>query len=453
VFQCTVRSTLLDAETSHSWPESRPVLEHAVLIGARDIRSHERRGVLWITHDLQHIPVLNCPAIGVHLEDDDIGDAGVVRVIAEEVEEVDVSEDVIADCSRTFLSISRSNAGFTSASTFRCSGRIYRKPLVCVKYFVGLKPIPKRYTHGMELRHLRYFVAVAEEQSITRAAARLYISQPPLSRQIRDLENELGVKLFDRSARAIRLTETGQIFLHEARSVLQRTDEATDSIKAFALGKRGRINIGYAAPSTVELLTRILRLFRETHPQIGVHLVELTQRGLAQALRERSIDAALIVSISPKDFAGFTVKELRSYPVRVVFDRKHRFAKMREVPLSELADEPIVTLSSKENPEARAGLLKILAPVTKTPNIVEEYDDVMSRIAAVVAGRGVTLDFQSLEAVAGQRLLFRPLKPSPPPLPIAIAYRPDGLSKATAAFIGAARAIKTKPSVEPVLRA
>jgi LysR family transcriptional regulator, benzoate and cis,cis-muconate-responsive activator of ben and cat genes len=304
----------------------------------------------------------------------------------------------------------------------------------------------------MELRHLKYFVAVAEEQSITRAAARLYISQPPLSRQIRDLENELGVKLFDRTARTIQLTETGQIFLHEARCVLERADQATDSIKAFALGKRGRIKIGYAAPSTVELLPYILRLFRETHPQIGVQLAALTQRELAQGLRERTVDAALIVSISPKDFAGFTIKELTSYPVRVVFDRKHRFAKMREVPLTELVDEPIITLSSKENPEARAGLLKILAPVTKSPNIVEEYDDVMSRIAAVAAGRGVTLDFQSLAAVAGRRLLYRPLRPSPPPLPIAIAYRADSLSKATAAFVAAARAIRPKVSAEPVLR-
>jgi DNA-binding transcriptional LysR family regulator len=305
----------------------------------------------------------------------------------------------------------------------------------------------------MELRHLRYFVAVAEEQNITRAAARLYVSQPPLSRQIRDLESELGVKLFDRSARAIRLTEAGKIFLNEARSTLQRADEAVDSIKAFALGRRGRVRIGYAVSATVALLPRILRLFRQTHPQIGVDLLELSHRGMLRGLQERALDAALIVSISPQEFSGFAIKELGSYPVRVVFNKKHPFAKMREVPLSNLADEPIITLNRKENPEARAGLLKILAPATRSPNIVEEYDGVMSRIAAVEAGRGVMLDFQSLSAIAGQRLLFRPLKPAPPPLPIAIAYRPDGISKAVAAFVAAAKEVKTKQCPEPVLRA
>jgi LysR family transcriptional regulator, benzoate and cis,cis-muconate-responsive activator of ben and cat genes len=305
----------------------------------------------------------------------------------------------------------------------------------------------------MELRHLRYFVAVAEEQNITRAAARLFVSQPPLSRQIRDLECELGVKLFDRSARAVCLTEAGKIFLSEARSTLERADEAIDAIKAFALGGRGRVRLGYAASPTVELLPRVLRLFRQTHPQIGVDLLELSHRGMARGLQERTLDAALIVSISPQEFAGFAIKDLGSYPVRVAFNKKHRFARLREVPLSDLAKEPIITLSRKENPEARAGLLKILAPATNSPNIVEEYDGVMSRIAAVDAGRGVMLDFQSLSAIAGQRLLFRPLKPAPPPLPIAIAYRPNGISKVVAAFVAAARAVKMGQSPEPVLRA
>src|SRR3954452_4122376 len=107
--------------------------------------------------------------------------------------------------------------------------------------------MPIKYAgFSMELRHLRYFVAAAEEQNITRAAARLHVSQPPLSRQIHDLEHELGVQLFERTAKSIRLTEAGRVFLTEARAVLQRADQAAQTVKAIGSGLSGELNIGYA---------------------------------------------------------------------------------------------------------------------------------------------------------------------------------------------------------------
>src|SRR5881296_1286221 len=111
----------------------------------------------------------------------------------------------------------------------------------------------------MELRHLRYFVAVAEEQNVTRAARRLHVSQPPSSRQIRDLEDELGVALFDHGAKAVWLTEAGRVFLTEARAALQRVDDAVHMAKAVASGQRGEIHVGYAPSLAVELLPEALR--------------------------------------------------------------------------------------------------------------------------------------------------------------------------------------------------
>src|SRR5579863_8810071 len=133
-------------------------------------------------------------------------------------------------------------------------------------YFVGACAYSGGIVLLMELRHLRYFVAVAEEQNVSRAAKRLHVSQPPLSRQIRNLEDELGIALFDHSANALRLTEAGHAFLGEARNILQRVGEAVAAAKDVARGKRGEIHVGYAPSLTVELLPRALGYFRESNP-------------------------------------------------------------------------------------------------------------------------------------------------------------------------------------------
>ena len=124
----------------------------------------------------------------------------------------------------------------------------------------------------MELRHLRYFVAVAEEQNVSLAAQRLHVSRPPRSRQIRDLEAELGLALFEHSAKAIRLTEAGKIFLLEARAVLQRAEDAVALTKSVANQKRGQVHVGYSMPASGEILPRALRAFQRANPQARVDL-------------------------------------------------------------------------------------------------------------------------------------------------------------------------------------
>src|SRR5437016_14680553 len=114
----------------------------------------------------------------------------------------------------------------------------------------------------MELRHLRYFVAVAEAENVSRAALKLHVSQPGLSRQIRDLEEELGFLLFERSAKSVRLTEAGRVFLTEARAVLQRVEDAVKAARAVAAGGRGELNVGYAPSLTARILPATLRAFQ-----------------------------------------------------------------------------------------------------------------------------------------------------------------------------------------------
>jgi len=135
----------------------------------------------------------------------------------------------------------------------------------------------------MELRHLRYFVAVAEAENVTRAALKLHVSQPGISRQIRDLEEEIGFQLFERSAQSLRLTAAGTVFLAEARAVLQRAEEAVARARAVAGGISGQLNLGYAPSLTVQLLPPALRRFQEQFPQVRVALHDLsTEEMLAQ---------------------------------------------------------------------------------------------------------------------------------------------------------------------------
>ncbi len=305
----------------------------------------------------------------------------------------------------------------------------------------------------MELRHLRYFVAVAEEQNFTRAAARLNVSQPPLSRQIRDLEFELGVELFNRKAKSVRLTGPGKIFFVEAREVLKRADDAVDLIKDVAHGKRGRVKVGFAASPSAEILPKALRLFHRNNPKVSVDINAMSTQGMLCGLREGTLDAALIVSISPQDFEGLTMHELVRYSVIIAINKRHRFARMKEVHLRDVAAEPLLTFTRKDYPEAHAGLAKILEPYTPTPRIVGEYESALSLLAAVEAGRGIALDFETLAMLSGDRVEFRPLRPKLPSLPLSIAYRTNGISAATADFVAATRAVKSKQSPYPALRA
>lgn len=291
----------------------------------------------------------------------------------------------------------------------------------------------------MELRHLRYFLAVAEGQNVTHAAARLNISQPALSRQIRDLEDKLGVALFTRGANVVHLTEAGKSFLQDCRAILRKVDDAVDKAK---WGKREKLRIGYAASPTAEILSPALRTFQESHPHVSVTLHDMTSKGLVSGVRDGKLDVALTVSVSPADFAGLACDELAAYDVRVAVANGHRFAKLRQVPLADIAAEPLVTWTIDEHPEAQAALQNMLAAYTDTPRVVMECDGAPSLIAAVESGKGAALVLQTLSKVAGKRISLRAVTPAPAPIPVAVIYHKQRLSPAALDFI---TTLKTAP--------
>ncbi len=291
----------------------------------------------------------------------------------------------------------------------------------------------------MELRHLRYFVAVAEEQNVTRAAARLHVSQPPLSRQIRALEDELGVALFEHGARSIHLTDAGRVFLVEASAVIRRAEEAVQTLKAVAAGHGGEIHVGYAPSLTVEILPRGLRAFQATHPGVRVRLHDLSTEAMLRGLREGSLHVALVIRPSPQALGDLRFEELRRYAVCVAVHPAHPLAQPRRLGLKDIAQERLIGYTRADYPEYHAWLDSLFAGFRSPPRVTEEHDGATSLIAAVEAGRGVALVQQGFECLAGPRLVLRRITPAPAPFVVGVAYRPDRPSAAARGFIAAVR--------------
>ncbi len=294
----------------------------------------------------------------------------------------------------------------------------------------------------MELRHLRYFVAVAEEQNVTRAAARLHLSQPPLSRQIRDLEHELGLDLFEHSAKAVRLTEAGKVFLEEARAVLRRAEEAVQLARAVANGQSGEIHIGYAPSLTVELLPQVLRHFQEGNPGVRLQLHDLSTQDMLRGLRDEKLHVALLVQVSAKILTDLVFEELRRYAVCVAMHPAHPLARARKVGLEQISRERLIAFTLADYPEHHAWIADLFASVNRPPPIAEEHDSATSLIASVEAGRGIALVSESFQCFTGPRVKIRPVQPAPAPLVVGVAWRKEANST-TAKFVAAARRAKS----------
>jgi len=261
----------------------------------------------------------------------------------------------------------------------------------------------------MELRHLRYFVVVAEEQNVTRAAERLHVSQPPLSRQIRDLEEELGVELFRRSAKSLALTEAGKIFLIEARAVLLRVDKAIETVRMVARRDRGSLRIGYAPSLTAEFLPRALRLFEAERPGVRVALHDLSSEECLQRIADGKLDLALTVPRRGLRDKSLKFEPLTRYAILCAVGLDHPFAKKRAVTLAEIRQQKLMVYSHEDYPEYRDWLATLFKDFN--PCNTEEYDGVIGLIAAVEAGRGVAFVASSVSCLAGPRLRLIPIRP------------------------------------------
>ena len=294
----------------------------------------------------------------------------------------------------------------------------------------------------MELRHLRYFVAVAEGENVSRAALKLHVSQPGISRQIQDLEDEIGFQLFERSAKSLKLTAAGKVFLAEATSVLQHADDAVKKARAVSGGTNGEIHVGYAPSLTVQILPPMLRTFQREFPHVRVTLHDLSSEEILAQLGNKKLQVALTVRPPAKMLRGLSFKEIARYAMVVAVAPSHPLAKLKAITLKQSAHEPLIGLNRKDYPEYQIEVKKLFAAAGLKPNFAEEHEGGTSIIAAVEAGRGIALVPSSLACIVGTRVKLIPLKPALPPIPAGALWLKENDSELVRKFIAAAGAVR-----------
>ena len=275
----------------------------------------------------------------------------------------------------------------------------------------------------MELRHLRYVVTLADTLHFGRAAERLHLSQPPLSQQIRQLENELGVTLFHRTKRHVELTDAGRMFVDEARVILAQAAHASNLALRVNRGEVGQLTIGAAGPADAQIFVDILRAFAQRHPQVRIILRNMGSAEQARAIREGRLHVGfLALPIDEPDLASEIV--LRR-PIVIALPHTHPLAARTRVPLQALANEPHIMFARRMGPRLFDAVLAACREAGFNMQIAHEVDNLYTACTLVAAGLGVC--FVPAGIQERHSIVLRPVTPSLPHVEsqLAVAYKPQ----------------------------
>ncbi|GIK86016.1 MAG: isoleucine biosynthesis transcriptional activator [Betaproteobacteria bacterium] len=287
----------------------------------------------------------------------------------------------------------------------------------------------------MELRHLRYFVAVAETLHFGRAAARLHISQPPLSRQIRALEREVGTPLFERSARSVRLTPAGAALLPEARRLLREAEALAAGARDLARGAVGVLQLGFISASAYNVLPRVLPGFRRSRPGVRLVLAESTSDVQLGALAEGTLDAGIL--LPPVTHPALAYAALLREPLVAALPDARRWP--ARVPLGRLSREPFVLFPRHAGPGLHDVVVAACEREGFAPRVEQEAVQMPTIVSLVAAGMGVALVPASLQNMRRTGVVYRPLAGTAPRVEVGIAWRAADRSPVLAAFVAHAR--------------
>ncbi len=288
----------------------------------------------------------------------------------------------------------------------------------------------------MELRHLRYFVAVAEELHFTRAAEKLHIGQPPLSQQIQALEAELGVALFARSRRKVALTPAGERFLQRARNILQQAADAAEDARRAARGEVGELVIGFtpSLPFT-SFLPRLIYRFRQRYPDVRLNLLEMMTVQQMAAVADGTLDIGMVRSTDMQVPDNVVLRHLADDPMLVALRDDHPLAGQTAIGLAQLAQEPFVMYPESAGTGIYRQVLRLCDLAGFVPEVVQEAREGTTLIGLVAAGLGVSILPAPLSCVKVEGVCYLPLTDAGAMTSASLATRAQNTSPLVANFV------------------
>jgi DNA-binding transcriptional LysR family regulator len=286
----------------------------------------------------------------------------------------------------------------------------------------------------MELRHLRYFVAVAEALSFTKAAEKLHTAQPSLTRQIKDLEEELGVRLLNRTKQQVSLTDEGRSFLIDARRLLDLAREMVQSVQRLKRGEVSAFNVGYVTNLFYDLLPTTLDSFRRLFPNVAINLFDMSCGDQFRAIEAGKIDLGFVGLHEPIEMRGLQFRTIASYKTVIALPKSDPMARTSVVNLKDLAPMFFIGMSEASYPSYRDWLTKTCRRVGFTPKVLQDVELERTMIHAVAGGLGVALVPEQVKKLEHDNVVFRPLTPTVG-TEGCIAWKSDNPSSALKAYV------------------
>jgi DNA-binding transcriptional LysR family regulator len=296
----------------------------------------------------------------------------------------------------------------------------------------------------MELRHIRYFLAVAEERNVTRAAERLGIGQPPLSQQIHALEREMGVRLFRRTGHGVVLTEAGEAFATDAKRLLSDARNAVEKAQSAGRGEIGQLNIGFTGSAAFNpVVSKLIREFRQSFPNVNLSLVEGNTAQLLAYLHDKRLDVAF-VRLGSQSPAGVSFHHIATEPMKIVLPASHRLASKKKASLSALADEAFVLLPREASPTLHDVIIGACRDSGFEPILGQQAPQLSSVVNLVAAEFGVSLVPASVCQIQVEGVGYVDIHGATVSIRLALATREDGATAKIANFVSIANQMSSK---------